>query len=101
MTDLLSRLMAERDWLMADGATGTTLFNMGLSAGEAPELWNADRPDSIRTLYRGAVEAGSDLFLTNSFGGNAARLKLHHARQPVVLLLAVAAEDDLIDDGKL
>ena len=50
MTDLLSRLMAERDWLMADGATGTTLFNMGLSAGEAPELWNADRPDSIRTL---------------------------------------------------
>ncbi len=92
MTDLLSRLMAERDWLMADGATGTTLFNMGLSAGEAPELWNADRPDSIRTLYRGAVEAGSDLFLTNSFGGNAARLKLHQAEGRVRELNRIAAE---------
>jgi len=92
MTDLLSRLMAERDWLMADGATGTTLFNMGLSAGEAPELWNADRPDSIRTLYRGAVEAGSDLFLTNSFGGNAARLKLHQAEGRVRELNRLAAE---------
>ena len=77
MTDLLSRLLAERDWLMADGATGTNLFNMGLSSGDAPEFWNADRPDDIRTLYRGAVEAGSDIFLTNTFGGNASRLKLH------------------------
>ncbi|THD81212.1 betaine--homocysteine S-methyltransferase [Aliigemmobacter aestuarii] len=77
MTDLLSRLLAERDWLMADGATGTNLFNMGLSSGDAPEYWNADRPDDIRTLYRSAVEAGSDIFLTNTFGGNASRLKLH------------------------
>ena len=31
---------------------------IGLSAGEPPELWNVDRPDDIRTLYRNAVEAG-------------------------------------------
>jgi 5-methyltetrahydrofolate--homocysteine methyltransferase len=65
---------------MADGATGTNLFNMGLSSGEPPELWNVDQPDNIRTLYRNAVEAGSDIFLTNTFGGNAARLKLHNAQ---------------------
>lgn len=92
MSDLLSRLLDERAWLMADGATGTTLFNMGLTAGEAPELWNADRPDDIRTLYRGAVEAGSDLFLTNSFGGNASRLKLHGAEGRVRELNRIAAE---------
>ena len=92
MTDPLSRMMAGRDWLMADGATGTALFNMGLTAGDAPELWNVDRPDSIRALYRGAVEAGSDLFLTNSFGGNAARLKLHQAEGRVHELNRVAAE---------
>jgi 5-methyltetrahydrofolate--homocysteine methyltransferase len=80
MTDPLSALLAERDWLLADGATGTTLFNMGLQSGDAPELWNVDHPDRIATLYRGAVEAGSDLFLTNSFGGTAARLKLHDAQ---------------------
>ncbi len=80
MSDLLSRLLGERDWLMADGATGTNLFNMGLASGEAPELWNIDQPDNIRALYRGAVEAGSDIFLTNTFGGNASRLKLHNAQ---------------------
>lgn len=80
MTDALSQLLATRDWLMADGATGTNLFNMGLESGEPPELWNVDRPDNIRTLYRNAVNAGSDIFLTNTFGGNASRLKLHNAQ---------------------
>ena len=92
MTDLLTRLLAERDWLLADGATGTNLFNMGLQSGDAPELWNTDAPDRIRALYSGAVEAGSDLFLTNSFGGNAARLKLHDAQRRVHELNRVAAE---------
>ena len=89
--DALSRLLSSRDWLMADGATGTNLFNMGLEAGEPPEFWNTDRPDNIRSLYRSAVEAGSDIFLTNSFGGNAARLKLHSAQGRVRELNRVAA----------
>ncbi|MCV2881059.1 betaine--homocysteine S-methyltransferase [Actibacterium sp. XHP0104] len=92
MSNALSRLLETRDWLLADGATGTTLFNMGLSSGDAPELWNVDQPDNIRALYRGAVEAGSDLFLTNSFGGNASRLKLHNAQDRVTELNRVAAE---------
>jgi 5-methyltetrahydrofolate--homocysteine methyltransferase len=92
MTDPLSALLAERDWLLADGATGTTLFNMGLQSGDAPELWNVDHPDRIAALYRGAVEAGSDLFLTNSFGGTAARLKLHDAQDRVHELNRIAAE---------
>lgn len=91
MTDPLTRLLDERPWLLADGATGTTLFNMGLGAGEAPELWNASRPGEIRALYRGAVEAGSDLFLTNSFGGNASRLRLHRAADRVAELNRAAA----------
>ena len=92
MTDPLSRLLDQNDWLLADGATGTNLFNMGLESGEPPELWNVDQPDRIRTLYRGAVEAGSDLFLTNSFGGNASRLKLHKAQGRVAELNRAAAE---------
>ena len=91
MTNALSRLLDTRDWLLADGATGTNLFNMGLTAGEAPELWNTDQPDNIRALYRGAVEAGSDLFLTNTFGGYAARLKLHSAEGRVRELNRIGA----------
>lgn len=89
--DALSRLLASRDWLMADGATGTNLFNMGLSSGEPPELWNVDQPDNIRTLYRNAVNAGSDIFLTNTFGGNASRLKLHQAEGRVRELNRIGA----------
>ncbi|KGB82586.1 methionine synthase I [Rhodovulum sp. NI22] len=92
MPDALSRLLETRDWLLADGATGTNLFNMGLSSGDAPELWNVDEPEKIRTLYRGAVNAGSDLFLTNTFGGNASRLKLHSAEHRVRELNRAAAE---------
>ena len=87
----LETLLAERDWLMADGATGTNLFNMGLSSGDAPELWNVDEPAKIRALYDGAIGAGSDIFLTNSFGGNASRLKLHDAQDRVHELNRAAA----------
>ena len=90
--DILARLLAETDWLMADGATGTTLFNMGLISGDSPELWNVEKPDNIRALYRGAVEAGSDIFLTNSFGGTQARLRLHDAQGRVGELNRAAAE---------
>ena len=92
MADALSSLLSTRDCILADGATGTTLFNMGLQSGDAPELWNVDHPKKIRALYSGAVEAGSDLFLTNTFGGNAARLKLHDAQSRVRELNRVGAE---------
>lgn len=92
MTDTLSALLAERDWILADGATGTNLFNMGLASGDAPEFWNADRPGDVRTLYKGAVDAGSDLFLTNTFGGNASRLKLHDGQNRVRELNRLGAE---------
>ncbi|RED11295.1 betaine--homocysteine S-methyltransferase [Pontivivens insulae] len=92
MTNALTRLLETRDWLLADGATGTNLFNMGLMSGDAPELWNADEPAKIRALYDGAVNAGSDLFLTNSFGGNASRLKLHDAQNRVLELNRISAE---------
>lgn len=92
MTNALSKLLSSRDWLLADGATGTNLFNMGLEAGEPPEFWNADKPENIRKLYKGAVDAGSDIFLTNSFGGNASRLRLHQAQGRVTELNRIAAE---------
>lgn len=88
----LSALLETRDWLLADGATGTNLFNMGLEAGEPPELWNVDHPERITKLYSDAVDAGSDLFLTNTFGGNASRLKLHNAQDRVRELNRVGAE---------
>jgi 5-methyltetrahydrofolate--homocysteine methyltransferase len=92
MTNPIDALLAEKGTLLADGATGTNLFGMGLAAGEAPELWNETDPDKITTLHAKFVEAGSDIILTNSFGGTRHRLKLHHAQDRVFELNRKAAE---------
>ncbi|MBO9466799.1 betaine--homocysteine S-methyltransferase [Tropicibacter sp. R15_0] len=92
MSNALSRALETRDWLLTDGATGTNLFNMGLQSGDAPEFWNEIERDKIRKLHQDAVDAGSDLFLTNSFGANASRLKLHDAGHRAYELSKLAAE---------
>jgi len=61
--------------LVTDGAWGTQLSLKGLRPGEAPESWNADRPEEVRAVARSYVEAGSDIILTNTFGGNSIKLK--------------------------
>ncbi len=75
MTKFQDRL-AQGGILIADGATGTTLQKAGLPSGMAPERWNLENPDAIRALHRGYVEAGSDLILTNTFGGSRLRLEM-------------------------
>jgi 5-methyltetrahydrofolate--homocysteine methyltransferase len=92
MTNPIEALIAEKGVLLADGATGTNLFAMGLQAGEAPELLNDTAPDTIRELHQRFVDAGADIILTNSFGGTRHRLKLHHAQDRVVELNRNAAE---------
>ncbi len=74
---MVQTLLAEGRPLLADGATGTNLFAMGLASGETPELWNAAHPDRIKALHQAFVDAGADIILTNSFGGNRRRLALH------------------------
>lgn len=73
----LASLLASGRPLLADGATGTNLFAMGLTSGDAPERWNLDHPDRVLELHRRFVEAGADIVLTNTFGANARRLALH------------------------
>ena len=92
MTNALLALIEEKGTLLADGATGTTLFAMGLEAGGAPELWNIEKPENIMKLHQGFVDAGSDIILTNSFGGTRHRLKLHEADGRVHELNKAAAE---------
>ena len=52
MTDRLRKLLAERGVLIADGATGTNYFDMGLASGEPPEAWLLDHPEKVADLHR-------------------------------------------------
>ena len=58
-------------------------MEMGLGAGEAPELWNVDAPDKVASLHRRFVDAGADVIRTNTFGCNRHRLTLHGAEHRV------------------
>lgn len=88
---LFDQLLTEKAFLLADGATGTNLFEMGLQTGDAPEPWNVDHPDRIEQLHQGFIDAGSDIILTNTFGGNYHRLKLHRSEDRVAELNEAAA----------
>lgn len=92
MSGILANLISEKGVLLADGATGTNFFNMGLISGDAPELWNEEEPEKVKTLHRSFVEAGADIILTNTFGGNRNRLKLHNAQDRARELNAKAAK---------
>ena len=83
--------LADGRALLADGAIGTNLFAVGLQTGDAPELWNVDCPDRVLALHESFVTAGSDIVLTNSFGGTRYRLALHEAGHRVRELNVAAA----------
>ncbi len=91
MTNPFEQLLDEKEFLLADGATGTTFFGMGLQSGDAPELWNTDFPERVASHYQAFIDAGSDLILSNSFGGTRYRLKLHKAQDRVAELNIAAA----------
>ena len=75
MPDLVAHL-ATTSILIADGATGTQLQKSGLPVGFAPERWNLENPQAVKAHYQAYVDAGSDIILTNTFGGNRIRLKM-------------------------
>ena len=66
---ILERL-ARGEVLISDGATGTYLQQRGLEAGGCPEEFNASHPDVVRGMAKDYFDAGSDIVLTNSFGGS-------------------------------
>lgn len=92
MSNKLSALLEQNGVLLLDGATGTNLFGMGLQSGDSPEFWNVDHPDRIAKHYRSFIDAGSDVVLTNTFGGTAYRLKLHDGQDRVQELNVAAAK---------
>jgi len=60
--------------LLSDGAWGTMLQRMGLQPGDCPEYWNLNQPAKIKSIAKAYIDAGSDIILTNTFGGSSFKL---------------------------
>lgn len=91
MKNILQQRIDEKGTLILDGATGTELFKRGLESGDPPEMWNIDHADRVKDMHGCYIEAGSDIILTNSFGGSSFRLKLHKLQDRAEELNCAAA----------
>ncbi len=91
--DALSKLLASGKPILLDGAMGTMLMDAGLEHGDPPEEWNLLHPEKVRRVHRSYIEAGSEIILTNSFGGTAIRLAMHNLDDQVFELNKAAAEN--------
>ncbi len=89
----LTDYLQQEGVLVLDGAMGTQLFARGLVSGGSPEEWNVTNPERVQDVHRAYVEAGSQIILTNSFGGTRYRLKLHNLQDRVVELNRAAAQN--------
>ena len=78
--------------LVSDGATGTFLQQHGLEPGGCPEEFNASHPEVVREMARRYFEAGSDMALTNSFGGTVFMQKKYGYGERVAEFNRLAAE---------
>jgi len=76
---------------LLDGGMGTLLQERGLDGGAPGELWNVERPESVRQIHREYAEAGADVLTTNTFGGSRPRLDLHDCGERVHELSLAAA----------
>ena len=97
MTVSIQEVLAAKGYLVADGAMGTQLFAVGLSAGDPPEAWNVHHAEEVRAIHRAYLRAGADLVVTNSFGGTRFRLALHSLQDQVAELSDAAARNARIE----
>ncbi|MBN1921904.1 MAG: homocysteine S-methyltransferase family protein [Anaerolineae bacterium] len=75
MNTSLDAQLSQKRVLIADGAAGTMLQQMGLPPGNAPDAWNLTHPDEVKSLHRQYCEVGAEVIYTNTFGGTRIRLR--------------------------
>ena len=70
----LTDLIPQKKILLSDGAWGTEIAKLGFDPGICPELFNVNETGVIKNIAVDYVEAGSDMILTNTFGGTLQKL---------------------------
>ncbi|MBN1376311.1 MAG: bifunctional homocysteine S-methyltransferase/methylenetetrahydrofolate reductase [Dehalococcoidia bacterium] len=60
--------------LICDGATGTMLYERGISPQYCYEYLNIEQPQIVEDLHRSYLDAGADIIETNTFAANSSQL---------------------------
>ncbi|NHJ49278.1 MAG: hypothetical protein FK733_15930 [Asgard group archaeon] len=64
--------------VIMDGAMGSLLMEKGLPPGSPPDSWNILQPKLVQEFHKKYFNAGSDIVLTNTFGGSRLKLAAHN-----------------------
>ena len=72
---ILLEKLAEKKILVSDGAWGTMLQAKGLTPDDCPEEWNISHPAEVQSVASAYAQAGSDMVLTDTFGGSKIKLE--------------------------
>ena len=91
MHDTIVKLLNEHP-VIIDGAWGTELQKQGLKPGESPEALNLNRPEIVEAVAASYVEAGSQIIITNTFGGTRFTLERHGLADQVAEVNRAGAE---------
>ena len=77
---ILTQRLATGATLVADGAWGTLLIDMGLTAADLPEAWNLSHPQAVQSVAAQYAGAGAEVILSDTFGASSIKLaKAGHA----------------------
>ncbi|MBR2714845.1 MAG: homocysteine S-methyltransferase family protein [Ruminococcus sp.] len=69
------RKRIENEIVYIDGGLGSTLIEMGLPSGMAPEKWNVKESENIIKLHKDYIDAGAMIITTNTFGANVLKIE--------------------------
>lgn len=69
--------LIQKQTVLLDGGMGTELIAQGFPQGACPEAWNVENPEVVKKIHKSYFDAGSDVVLTNTFGGNSIKLGSH------------------------
>ena len=81
--------------LISDGAWGTMLQGKGMTCDDCPEEWNVSHSEEVKSVANAYGQAGSDLILTDTFGGSSFKLKKMGFGDKVVEFNAAGAKNSL------
>lgn len=83
------RKRLNKDLLIFDGGFGSQLQELGMKAGEIPEYYNIEHPETIIDIHHRYLKAGADFITTNTFGANPLKLEQHKYSYQEVILAAI------------
>lgn len=90
-------LLLARDFVVLDGAMGTMLQQRGLPPGAPLDVLNLSHPQWVLEVHRGYLEAGADIFYTNTFGAGSLGLSPGESTPEEVIEAGVALARQAVD----